>query len=1069
MCTTKMSKRQKVVHLSQQAWLLQRPDAFVGAMEPVELKIIDFVAGATATVCVSPGFVALLNELFTNPLDNCQRDDTQRNIRITCEDGTLVVSNDGSTLPVEKVDDEWVITKAFGTFQTGSNFDTETGEKDTVFTAGRNGVGAKGCNVFSKRFVVRVVNAEDKKAFAQTWEDNMTVLHEPKIVASTRKTNETTVEWSPDFERLGPSARDCMPDLCRWLAHNVSLCAPPAVKVSFNGETLKLRSVEHFCRALGGVGPIATDTVEHEGKQVLRIAVAARETPVQAQGLTYAFVNGTSCCDGSHARYLFGKVAEVVEARARTRRGATDVRVTSSFLSTNAVVVALVLVRRERFTDQRKTCLDVPVKDYGWTWTLSPAFRSALERSALVDRAVAAAHDKDDADAKKATKVTRAPVIAKYESATKRFANESTLIVCEGDSAANLVRSGLSAIDRKPYGLYPLKGKFLNARDMAQKDILKNKEAQDLLKILGIQLGTEFTAEGVRKMPYARLMVATDQDVDGAHIAGLLFNFIDVCAPTLLVHRPEFLVRFVTPLIRVGGHDFHSQVEYDRWCQAGNTGKAKYYKGLGTSTAAEAKEYFRNLRKNTTVVAYTAEGREALDLAFRSKRADDRKAAIHFESTAYVDYSQPTTTIAHFVHFELLPQYARASVERALPGLDGLKVVQRKILFGMKKLKLSDVSVANTSGKIAVLTNYHHRGAALENAIVGMARNYVGEGLNLLEPLGQFGSRYNHQAAASAYIKTKLADVANFLYPSADDVILKYAVEEGVEVEPVLYVPVVAAVLLFGISGIATGWSTEIPCFDPIELVDSTICLLEGQDVPELCPSFRGFKGKIERDGDDFCVKGLCEWRGADLHIFEVPPGKEIQKYKEQWMEHASDVLFGEQNTEESLHLILKNCTQAPNLERKINMKNMNIFHEGVQKLSVLEIMNSHAKVRLETYQKRIGHEISVLETKALIATQRSKFAELVAEKKIDISQPEHEIVQILTSMLFDPIDEFAHLLDLPIRTITNRERLDDKRDALQKELEKVKSQTPTSLWKRELMDLRNFLASECNERDGGR
>ena len=86
---------------------------------------------------------------------------------------------------------------------------------------------------------------------------------------------------------------------------------------------------------------------------------------------------------------------------------------------------------------------------------------------------------------------------------------------------------------------------------LSSKEVSDNRECADLLRILGIELGTAFTEERVRKLPYGRLMVLSDQDVDGTHIAALLCNLVHVCAPALLRLRPDFVCRFATSLSRV--------------------------------------------------------------------------------------------------------------------------------------------------------------------------------------------------------------------------------------------------------------------------------------------------------------------------------------------------------------------------------------------------------------------------------------------------------------------------------------------------------------------------------------
>lgn len=1101
-----MDKRQRVRHLSVQEWVWQRPENFFGAMEPAPLSFAVFeedgtATSTTATLCHA--LVVLLNELVVNALDNVQRDASMRSIRIQWKDGVFSVSNDGAVLSTQEVDaatDLHGITLAFGVFQSGTNFDDlETGKKEVAYVAGRNGVGAKGCNLFGTRFVVRVGNAAERKVFQQVWERNMNDRHPPKITAYARKTNETTVEWTPDAARLG--APECMEQLCRWIAHNASLCAPPTVKVSFNGDALKLRTCEHFCRALGGAGRLASETVVHDGVPVLRLCVAARDEaapPPTTPGLTYAFVNSTPCPEGSHAAYLLGKVAKIVEDKARAKH--QDVHVTPSFLQAHAVVVAVVLVDNERYTDQRKRTLDTPVRDWGWKWDkCTDAFRAAVEASPLVARAVAAAQHKEEAGAAKATKATRHPTIAKYDPALVLHKGSATLLVAEGDSAKNFVTAGLSVVSRKHYGVYPIRGKFLNVREESSKTILANKEAVELLKILGIQLHTTYTPEMVRKLPYARLMVISDQDVDGSHIAGLLYNLIDVCAPSLLECKPDFLCRFATSLIRVslgkkekgGDVGFYSQTEYDAWCAQrradGKTlGTARYYKGLGTSTAAEAKSYFSKLAEHSIVFRHEgAASSQSLDLAFHKKRADDRKAFLtSCDLDAYVDYSQVAASVTTFVERELLPQYSMASIKRAIPALDGFKESLRKVFFGARTMGLTkEVSVANAAGEIASRTNYHHRGTALADAIIGMAADYVGtSNVNLLNPKGQFGTRHNHTAASAAYPCVTLnAPVHAALFPPEDDAVLPRVVDEGKEVEPVVYAPVLAAPLLFGAHGIATGWSTNVPMYHPKDVLEATRKWLRGEELPELTPFYRGFTGEVVRvDATTFLVRGACEWKGDDLHVTELPPPRESDAYKEDWIKAEvapGGVLVGERHTDEVVHYVLKACvlkTDDPvkelGLERKITTTNMHLL-DAAGRLKKYgdprEILVDHAHVRMRVYEARLRHLIAEGERAARLASNRATYvARCVDGTLVPTAYADAVAADAACSLAgLDRVDgSYDYLHGMPIASLhmSKVAALRATADAKTQEVAALRAKTPTDLWLADLDRLGAIFAADA-------
>jgi DNA topoisomerase-2 len=1106
------SKRQRIEHLDQREWVLTRPETYVGALEPVETKILEFGDGTmmTKSGILSPALLSLTKELFDNALDNCQRDKTQKYIKVRWENGALTVKNDGSTLPVEKnsKSENWSISLAFGTFQTGSNFDDAQGNKQSLYTVGRNGVGCKGCNVFSTRFEVQVMNSQDKKTFHQVWETNMSVVHPPKITICTRKTNETSVSWYPDFDRLGGRGSEAfMKDVCRWYSYNASLCAPLSVKVYFEDKLISLRSTEHFCKALGGTAPLASDVVEMDERAVLQICVAARDDVACTNvtpGLTYAFVNGTPCDEGSHAKYILSKIATIVETKARTKRGGSkDLHATPSFVQTNAVVVAVLFVQKERFTDQRKRVLDTPVRDWGWTWEPSRSFISTLERSNLPEQLIVSARDKSDMDAAKATKSTSRNLhIAKYEPALKRYTNTATLIVCEGDSAGNLVRSGLTVVGRKDYGLYPLRGKFLNVRGLGAKTILENKEALELLKILGIQLHTEYDDDLIQKLPYQKLMVMTDQDVDGSHIMGLLFNFVDVCAPSLLRRKKNYLSRFATSLIRVTVNKkevgFYSQVEYDRWVDERKAigqaiGTPKYFKGLGTSSAEQAKEYFRSLAQNTITMVYDGdESSESLDLTFNKKRADDRKLFLtnDCDPLTFVDYSQTETTVQDFVHNELLPQYAMASLKRSIPSLDGFKEALRKVFFGARELKLTtDISVANAAGKISSYTNYHHRGTAMEDTIIGMAANYTGcSNINLLLPHGQFGTRHKHAAASAAYPKVCLnSPMHELLFPPVDDPVLSYVIDEGKTVEPVMYAPIVPLPLVLGCQGIATGWSTNIPMFHPLDVIELTRKVIVDEDVTDmhLFPWYRGFSGMVTKvDETTYSVTGMGEWKGSDFHVTEIPPFRETEAFKEEWTKAGyatGGIHVGELHTDEKVHFILKGCNpmkkpiEELGLVKTVSLGNMHLLDVNAKLKkyhSVVEIVQDYVPFRLEMYVKRLNFVIRKCEHDVLLAKNRARFIEAYMVGDYDMRKycNDQEAEEACKTMGYDTcaatdgeVKTYTYLTMMPLRSLTAARAASLTQEAIKKEetLKTLREKEPVQLWLDDLEALKSHISKD--------
>jgi DNA topoisomerase-2 len=194
--------------------------------------------------------------------------------------------------------------------------------------------------------------------------------------------------------------------------------------------------------------------------------------------------------------------------------------------------------------------------------------------------------------------------------------SECTLILCEGDSAKASVVSGLSKKDRDNFGVYPMRGKMLNVRDESLTRVNDNKEIHELKQIMGLEIGKVYTVEDVRtRLRYGKILFMTDQDPDGSHIKGLGINMFECLWPSLL-QITGFIGFMNTPILKATkgtkSLSFYNDNEYEAWKKDVNeTGwKIKYYKGLGTSTGKEFREYFENKK----VVEINVEGKDILDI-----------------------------------------------------------------------------------------------------------------------------------------------------------------------------------------------------------------------------------------------------------------------------------------------------------------------------------------------------------------------------------------------------------------------------------------------------------------------
>jgi len=389
-------------------------------------------------------------------------------------------------------------------------------------------------------------------------------------------------------------------------------------------------------------------------------------------------------------------------------------------------------------------------------------------------------------------------------------------------------------------------------------------------------------------------------------------------------------VEFITPIVKVTKGEnkgpakaFFTIPEYEQWKRDHNEAKGwkiKYYKGLGTSTSQEAKEYFSDMDLHKKEFAACDEaGCQAIDLAFSKKKADDRKEWLRNFEVDFVIYlfdskfphpftplllfffvfffsSQEGTFIDHSVDFIEIPNFinkelilfSMADNVRSIPSVvDGLKPGHRKILFSCFKRNLkNEVKVAQLSGYIAEHSAYHHGEQSLQTTIVGMAQNFVGSNnINFLEPRGQFGTRLlgGKDAASARYVFTTLSPISREIFHPSDSHLLHYLDDDGQSIEPKWYVPVIPLVLINGGEGIGTGWSTSVPNYNPKEVIANIHRLIKKEEVAPMHPWYRGYKGTIvEVSPGKYKVTGL--WKKIDdstLEITELPLGSWTQPFKD--------------------------------------------------------------------------------------------------------------------------------------------------------------------------------------------
>jgi DNA topoisomerase-2 len=893
------------------------------------------------TITYVPAFLKLFDEILMNAVDHATNQKTKknagnedvnlvRNIRVTIdkETGSVEVTNDGDGIPVFKNENDIYIPELiFGHLLTSSNYDDEE-QKEGRIVGGQNGIGAKACNIYSTRFEVETVDHARKLAYAQKFEDHMSVAHPPSVTRCSKKPY-TTVRFCPDYERFGMATgmTNEAYDLLVKRVYDASAITDPDVAVHLNGAKLECHTFEKYVDLYAPPSETfkAGEKIYEKVNDWWEVAATCSDGNGPQQ---VSFVNGVCTFrGGKHVEHVVNqivrKLTDMIQSK-RSTAAASASGIKAQFIKDNLFVFVKATIPNPSFDGQCKDTLSTPVAKFGGAKVeLSDKFIEKLYKSGIVERVLTlndATADKSlkRTDGKKQTSISGIPKLDDANWAGGPKSAQCTLILTEGDSAKTMAIAGLTQAGRDRYGVFPLRGKVMNVCDTKAATIAANAEISNLKKIMGLESGRDYA--DVTPLRYGKIMIMTDQDVDGSHIKGLLFNLFHQLWPSLLKVE-GFITSMLTPIVKARRRgqpilEFYNGADYEAWKAANDNGKGwdvKYYKGLGTSTSAEAKEYFRALK----VATYAWSGgpsSEAIDMAFNKDRANSRKEwLLNYDKTCGLDFGEKIVSFEDFINKDLV-HFSSYDVARSIPSVcDGLKISQRKILFACLKRNLvkKPLKVAQLAGYVSENSAYHHGENSLNDTIVGMAQDFVGaNNVNLLLPDGQFGSRIQggKDSAAPRYIHTLLSPLASALIKAEDSPVLNFLEDDGLSVEPEYYLPILPMVLVNGAFGVGTGFMTTIPCFNPLDVCRSVRALLDATDrkeeegvvihdttqedllaaaaadLPELTPWYRGFQGTIERldDNGRYSSRGCYRrTKPNEVLVYELPVGYWTDKFKE--------------------------------------------------------------------------------------------------------------------------------------------------------------------------------------------
>ncbi|KAL6079289.1 DNA topoisomerase 2 [Balamuthia mandrillaris] len=1030
--------------------ILIRPDTYVGSVERTEATMWVYDDGQGMTlrpISYVPGLYKIFDEILVNAADNYQRDKSMSEIRVTidAEKNTIEVWNDGEGIPVEmhKKEDMYVPELIFGHLLTSSNYDDE---KEKV-TGGRNGYGAKLANIFSTKFSIETVDSKRKKKFYMEWTDNMRTKGKQKITTISASKDYTKVTFTPDLEKFGMTEFDeDTVSLLTKRVYDVAGCNSK-LKVKLNGKLLKISSFEKYVD-LYFQGEKLPHIFEKNDRWEVCVSVSK-----DSEFRQVSFVNSICTTQGgSHVKYIVDKLVKQLIPAIKKKAKVSTIK--PAQVKAHLWVFINCLIVNPAFNSQTKDTLTSQPKSFGSTCDLSENFiKQVVNKTAIATYTGEFAKMKENQELQKkgGSKKTRIAGITKLDDANEaggRNADKCTLILTEGDSAKTLAVAGLSVVGRNRYGVFPLKGKPLNVRDATHKQVVSNVEFTNIKQILGLKHGADYSS-GTKGLRYGKLMIMADQDHDGSHIKGLVINFLHYYWPSLL-KIPGFVTEFITPIVKATNGkqviSFFTQTEYESWKQANNNAKnwkIKYYKGLGTSTPVEGKQYFKAINRHKIDFKWVnEEDGDMIELAFSKSRVNDRKTWLsNFKLGTCLDSNVSQIRYADFINKELI-HFSIADCARSIPCfVDGLKPGQRKILFAcfLRNLR-KEMKVAQLTGYVGSVSAYHHGEESLAKTIVGMAQNFCGSNnINLLVPAGSFGSRLQggKDAASPRYIHTLLCDITRKIFHPDDDNLLEYLDDDGFSIEPRFYVPIIPMVLINGADGIGTGWSSFVPNYNPRDVITNIQRLIRGQEMQTMHPWYRGFEGIITEDIANKTprYKNTGIFRRPDpetLEIVELPIGMWTQKYKKFLEElrsgtkkHPDPVIkdFDEHHTHKKVHFVIyllpetaKKLTTNDDIEKffklsdYLSINNMHLFDEQLKIRrwdTAAELMQDFYEIRLDYYERRKKFMENLLERKLSKLDNQVRFILAVVEERLVVNK--RKKAELLAQLEKEGYDKFSN------------------------------------------------------------
>jgi len=1040
------------------------------------------------------GLIRTWIEPASNAFDNIWRTlETKEEYKMTCikftidkSTGKCVVFNDGKPIPIkqqiyqQEKKKMWVPTIAFSKLLSSTNYNDNEKRK----TSGRNGYGVKLTNIFSKKFKVECSDGE--KTFTSEWSNNMKDSTTPEIKDSKSSKSEKTftkVTWYPDFARFNITefSNDQISYIERLIYHYACCANEYKVKVYYNDTRIEISSLRDYALNFFQGDD---EELEEESEEVLELSSKDCNVVVMPscdnKYISLSSVNGIETAKGGvHVtvweEVLFRPIVNFIngddkikklqgkdkeKAKAKKKKKDNRPKITIETVKNKLSLFVYATLDNPQFESQNKTELITPQVNV----KVKESDIKKLKKWKFVDEIIqeldGKSFDKLNDLNKVKTKIENLEHCdyIKSNKNKKTIDEECILIGTEGLSAKTFILSGINNGDilgkqgRQYIGIFCFKGKPINARNASVAQLERNEETSSLIRALRLNCDMDYTDDNnFATLYYKKFVIAADADNDGYHIVSLVYNFFHSRYPSL-ISRGDFFHFMRTPVLSIlkPWREFYFLDEAREYLEKNNVNKnnIKYFKGLGTW---EDEMISGVIGKKIVSLVKDDNCDKIMKNIFSKEESGFRKTWLtEVKSDDYVktntrDYQIEYLDTSDFVNRELI-NFSKDHCRRAIANIyDGLNESQRKILFTAFKTKLDYnkkvLKVAQFAGRVAEKSQYHHGESILLGTITNMCQRFVGSNnIPYFYNEGQMGSRSEagKDAANGRYTFTKLDMCTRYIYRAEDEPYLQDIEEDGCLIEKEYYLPIIPMVLVNGSEGIGTGFSTKIPCYNPIDLIawikywlnnNSNNDVIDYDKFPALIPWYRNFGGTIEKlDGSRYSTNGVYRTEADKVYITEIPVGKNnvsIKKYisfLDDLLDKGQIKTFKNNSDNNSVDFVITKSKLEINhknlkLTDSLNISNMVLFKSqtDIKKYSSVEqIMVEYCVVRYNKYKERRLGVIKFRKLDLEYLDNKIRFIKEIKSKIIDLDKTKSilELEKLLDKRGYKRKCEVKQLLD---------------------------------------------------------